>query len=443
MNIKITDSIVVVGLGATGYYTTKFLLECGYGVKVVDDGDIPRYYEQLKKEFPDIRFSSCYDKYRDWLLEADIIVVSPGVPVEQEPWSKLTKAKIISDIELFTQFAAAPIVAVTGTNGKSTVVSLIAHVLKHSGYNVASGGNLGAPALSLINDEVDYYVLELSSFQLASTYSLKAEVAAILNITPDHLDWHGSYAKYKAAKLKILDGAKIVILPCDIFDENEKTTAKTYTFSSNISLESDYNVENIDDEFYLTKGGEPQVCVIDFALKGEHNRLNYLAAYGVLDALGVSKDLYSKHAKSFLGLRHRCQNIGFLGGRFWYNDSKATNSDAMLAALQSINKLHPNIVLIAGGVFKEDEVVVLPQDIQLKAIVLFGRDGRILYDSWQHLYNCVLVPDLATAIDIAYQHSDTKDAILFSPSCASYDQFTNYEKRGEFFVSCTQKKYDK
>ena len=443
MSINITDNIVIFGLGSTGFHTAKFLFEHQYKVKVIDEDHNPRYYERLKKELPGIEFSSCPDMGSIWILAADIVVVSPGVPVEKKIWSKLTQAKIISDIELFSQFAAAPIIAVTGTNGKSTVVSLITHVLKCSGYNVAVGGNLGDPALSLIDDKIDCYVLELSSFQLAYTYSLRAEVAVILNITPDHLDWHGDYAKYTAAKLNILVGAKAAVLPYDIFDRNERAAVKTYTFSSKSSLSSDFNIKNINEEYYLTKGNVTQVGVSDFALQGEHNILNYLAAYSVLDVLGLETSLYSKHAKSFLGLPHRCQNIGFMADRFWYNDSKATNSDAMIAALSSINKLHSNVVLIAGGVFKEDMAVDLPQHIQLKAIVLFGRDDRILYDAWQHSYDCVLVQDLAAAIDVAYRHSDAGDAILFSPSCASYDQFENYEKRGEFFVSYTQKKYNK
>ena len=439
MNLNITDNVVIVGLGATGFHTAKFLSKLGFEVKVVDSSDNPNYHKQLIKELPGISFSSCYDEYHSWLAAADTIVVSPGVPVEQEPWLKYTN--IISDIELFVQFASAPIVAVTGTNGKSTVVSLIGHVLEQSGYNVALGGNLGTPVLSLLSDKVDYYVLELSSFQLASTYSLRAEVAVILNITPDHLAWHGSYAKYRAAKLKILQGAKKAVVPYEFFEQNEHCSCETHTFSNNEALGSDFNVENISGSKYLTKVGNKTVCISDFVLQGEHDQLNYLAGLAVLDALGITAELYSKHAKTFMGLRHRCENLGSIGGRFWYNDSKATNSDAMLAALKSVTKLHQSTVLIAGGIFKEDEVVGLPQNIPLKAIVLFGRDGKILYDHWQSSYNCILTADLATAIDIAYQHSDAEDAVLFSPSCASYDQFANYEERGEFFVSYAQKKY--
>lgn len=433
MSLSLKGNIGIVGLGATGLSVARFLSKIGLKVKVVDSSKTPKCLNELSKELPHIPFSSSYNDIND----ADLIVVSPGVRVMQDPWSK--HPNVISDIEIFVHFAKAPIIAVTGTNGKSTVVSLIAHVLTKSGYRVAAGGNLGTPALSMLDDKVDYYVLELSSFQLATTYSLKAMVAVILNIAPDHLDWHGGYADYRAAKLKILDGANSAVLPQGFFEENESANCKISYFGNN----SDFSITNTSVGRYLTKQGKKMVAMADLPCAAEHEELNYLAAWAALDAIGLKDELYSKHASSFMGLRHRCQSLGNIGSRFWYNDSKATNSDAMLAAINSVTKLHNATILIAGGVFKEQDAVEIRSDIGLKAIVLFGRDGKILYSWWQNAYKCILVPDLATAIDVAYQHSDADDAILFSPSCASYDQFANYEERGEFFVSYAQEKYAK
>jgi len=443
---EFTGKIAVIGLGSTGLSVIRFLAKYNKDIKVFDENPAAKQVEHLKLFFPEVETS--FGSFElDYLHEASLIIMSPGICPYDKIWHGIDNSKIISDIELFSHYASAPIIAITGSNGKSTVAALLSHSLSNMGFNVALGANYGTPALQLLDyDSIDYYILELSSFQLLQTYSLRPKISLFLNFSPDHLDWHINLQDYLSAKQKIFSNADAVIV-----NLNEPETYRSLGLQNIVSgfsigepgSSEDFGVAIIAGCEYLMHGNSKLIARSDLPVIPDFQILNYLAVYAIAANLGIEAGRYVGSLAGFSSLEHRCQSIGSLSSRHWYNDSKATNCAATKAAVTSLVKLHGSIILLAGGVFKEELVEknlgVLKSE--LKSIILFGQDANKLYNGWHQLYDCIVVDDMYTAIDLAYRISNLGDVILLSPACASFDQFTNYKNRGDLFIDYVKKNF--
>jgi UDP-N-acetylmuramoylalanine--D-glutamate ligase len=443
---EFTGKIAVIGAGATGLSVVRFLAKHNKDIKIFDENPAAKQVEHLKLFFPEVGTS--FGSYElDYLHEASLIVMSPGICPNDKIWQDIDKSKIISDIELFSHYVAAPVIAITGSNGKSTVAALLSYSLTKMGFNIALGANYGTPALQLLDYEnIDYYILELSSFQLSQTHSLRPKISLFLNFSPDHLDWHIDLQDYLSAKQKIFTDATAVIV-----NRNDPDTYSSLDLQNIVSgfgmmapgSSEDFGVVTIAGCEYLMHGITRIIARSDLPLMPDFQVLNYLAVYAIVASLGIAADRYSGSVLGFSSLEHRCQNIGKLSSRYWYNDSKATNCAATIAAVTSLVKLHGSVILLAGGVFKEDlvEKFLGVSASELKFIILFGQDAKKLYNGWQRLYHCVVVADMYAAIDLAYKLSESEDAVLLSPACASFDQFTNYKSRGDLFIDYVKKNF--
>lgn len=437
--------ILVVGAGVTGVATIKFLLNYGYRVSVFDHNVAHKNKHMLQNTACIMHFGTIAEHD---LQQVDLIVLSPGVCPYSEPWS-LYADKITSDISIFCNFASKPIIAVTGSNGKSTVTSMLQTSLQQLGYCSVAGGNLGCPSLDLLAvEQVDYYILELSSYQLALTSNLAAKIAIFLNISPDHLAWHGGYREYLLAKKRIFNSCENAV----VFKDQEEIYADIAShipvkmFSAEEPVNTDeFGCSRVAQQVFLSQGKRHLINTESLNLLHSFQWLNYLAVYATLQCLAIKATDYLPAVNKFDGLAHRCENVGEIAARYWYNDSKATNSAAMLAAICSMSAKYKRFALLAGGVFKEEQLPLLPCDAvaKIKVIVLFGQDAAKFYDNWSKVCSCIIVADLAAAIDYAYGETSAGDAILLAPGCASFDQFENFEYRGDFFKKYVISKFIK
>ena len=344
---------LVVGLGATGLSVARYLVRRGEQVAIADSRKTPPGLDTLNEELPDIAvFLGPFD---DALFHsADRLVVSPGVPVAtpQIDAARQRGVPVVGDIELFTQVANAPVVAITGSNGKSTVTTLLGEMAKASGLKVAVGGNLGTPALDLLDDDIELYVLELSSFQLETTYSMQAAVATVLNISPDHMDRYANVGAYIEAKARVFRGAGVGVFNADdplVAAMSGADDAWFFTLGESQS-EKMFGVCSLDGDEYLCRGEQPLLAVNELLIPGSHNRANALAALAMGTALGLDLSSMLDALRRFRGLPHRTEFVAEIDGVTWYNDSKGTNVGAAIAALQGLDRGDASrTVLIAGG----------------------------------------------------------------------------------------------
>jgi UDP-N-acetylmuramoylalanine--D-glutamate ligase len=406
----------------------------------VDTRPTPPALEVLRGLLPQATLR-CGPLADDALLGARRIVVSPGVPLDHPALlaAAAQGIEIGGDIELFAETAKAPVIAITGSNGKSTVTTLVAVILAAAGKRVAVGGNLGTPALDLLSDpEPDCYVLELSSFQLEATHSLAARVAAILNVSPDHLDRHHSLEAYAEAKARVLNGASLAVLNAD--DTIVAAFAGRARTTRMVSLEpdapADYGVVTRLDGLWLAQDGEPVLPVSELGIRGRHNVFNALAALAVTDAAGAARAAQCAVLRSFTGLPHRCNLVAEKGGVAWYNDSKGTNVGAAAAAIAGIFSERKG-VLIAGGQGKGADfgelAAVLPGRVH--TAVLIGEDAAKIEAAIGTAAEVRRARSMREAVAMAAAAARPGDAVLLSPACASFDMFDNYEHRGRAFVA--------
>lgn len=438
MRNKLQGNIAIIGMGITGFSVIRFLSKYPVKCTIFDENNNSKYKREIETLFPEVKIVTG-DFDWEYINNASYVIMSPGISPNKGLWRSVPREKLISDVELFAHFATAPIIAVTGTNGKSTVCAMLEAALTKMQYNVALGGNFGTPALQLLDyNDIDFYILELSSFQLELTYNLKPRVATILNITEDHIDWHGSFSDYQKAKERIYLNSENIIVNRQYKNLYAKVPAIFASFGSDQPHAK--NEFGINDKaiFY---GDNELINIEALTLPGSINTLNYLATFAILSALGLSSQEYIPACLSFTGLMHRCQFFGSFSKRFWYNDSKATNSGALLAAVESLAHENRQTILLAGGVYKENKVPDLPVDSNIKAIILFGKDANVLYSKWSNSLDCHIVDNLNAAIDLAFDLSGVGDNILLSPACASFDQFENYMARGEAFTSYVKQKF--
>ncbi|ATF94150.1 UDP-N-acetylmuramoyl-L-alanine--D-glutamate ligase [Cedecea neteri] len=424
-------NVVIIGLGLTGLSCVDFFLARGVTPRVMDSRISPPGLDKLPENV-DRHIGSLNE---DWLLAADLIIASPGVALATPALSAAADAgvEIIGDIELFCREAQAPIVAITGSNGKSTVTALVGEMAKAAGVNAGVGGNIGLPALMLLNKGCELYVLELSSFQLETTHSLKAAAATVLNVTEDHMDRYPfGMQQYRAAKLSIYENAKVCVVNADDALTMPVRGADERCISFGVDV-GDYHLNRQQGDTWLRVKGEKILNTKEMKLVGQHNYSNALAALALADAVNLPRSSSLKALTTYTGLAHRFQLAWERNGVRWINDSKATNVGSTEAALNGLH-VEGTLHLLLGGDGKSADFSPLARYLKGDRVRLycFGRDGAELAE---------LRPDIAEqtetmeqAMKLAARRVESGDMVLLSPACASLDQFKNFEQRGDMFT---------
>jgi len=432
---------LIVGLGATGLSCARFLARQGVEVAVTDSRQQPPALTDMQKELPDVPlFVGGFDV--DAFARAERIVVSPGVSL-REPLLKDARQRgieIIGDIELFARTAIAPVVAITGSNGKSTVTTLLGAMASYAGMEVRVGGNLGTPALDLIRDhEPDLYVVELSSFQLETVQSLRCQAATVLNVSPDHLDRYDSIESYVRAKQQIYAGAKVQIVNRDDPVASALAWGKGLTigFGLHAPDAQDFGLLDSAAGIWISKGDERWLPLADVRMPGRHNLANALAALALGDAVGLPRQAMLHVLREFQGLPHRTQWVAEYQGVRWFNDSKATNVGAALAAIQGLDG---PLVLIAGGLGKGADFGELAAGMgeHVKAVVLLGEAAGEIERSISGGVRTEHAENMADAVQRAAAMAVAGDTVLLSPACASFDMFKGYQERGDLFMQAVR-----
>jgi len=429
--------VLIVGLGKTGLSCARYLSTQGVEVAVIDSREQPPCLTELQRELPHVAvFTGGFDQ--QVFDSADRLVVSPGISLKLPviAAAAATGKEILGDVELFAQQAKAPVIVITGSNGKSTVTSLVGVMAREAGKDVRVGGNIGKPVLELLEEnEPELYVLELSSFQLEYTHSLNAQVATVLNISEDHMDRYTDLQDYMTAKQRAFRGHGSMVLNRD--DANVMSmydaSRKTGSFGLREPAEHEYGVCHVDGESWLCLGNKQLMKTGELQIPGLHNVANALAALAIGEAAGFSMSAMLRALKGFQGLAHRTQFVRELDGVRWYNDSKGTNVGATQAALSGLSE---KVVLIAGGEgkgadFSELKPVVIDR---ARAVVLIGKDARLIARAIEDGVEIVFADGMQDAVIKARQQARPGDVVLLSPACASFDMFNNYEQRGDVFM---------
>lgn len=437
---------VIVGLGKTGLSCANYFARKGIPFAVNDTRAEPPGLAELKAKFPGITISlGALDK--KLLASADEIILSPGISMHEPIIAECiaNKIPVLGDIELFAREAKAPVCAITGSNGKSTVTTLVGEMARYSNLNVLVGGNLGTPALDLLHDkEPDLYVLELSSFQLETTNSLVTAAATILNISPDHMDRYATLNDYIAAKFRIYNGCKFIVWNRDdsvTQPNNSAQNTRAISFGLDQPKAGEFGLVKSDAGLYITFGDEHLISVTEIAIKGSHNWSNALAALSLGYALTFPLSSMLQALKTFGGLPHRCEWVGKHAGINWYNDSKGTNIGASISALKGIAAgILGKVVLIAGGQGKGADFSEFKQPVAdyTRAVILIGEDADKIATAIEGASEIYNATNMQEAVKIAAKIAESGDAVLLSPACASFDMFQNFEHRGEVFTSCVK-----
>ncbi|NOZ54644.1 MAG: UDP-N-acetylmuramoyl-L-alanine--D-glutamate ligase [Gammaproteobacteria bacterium] len=478
VDTDVAGKTVIVGLGNTGLSCARFLAQRGEPFVVVDTRQNPPALTQLLNLVPDV---DCYlGGLEPFVFEqADRIIVSPGISANELVIAKarLNGAEIIGDIALFAQYADAPIVAITGSNGKSTVTTLLAEMAQQAGVYVEVGGNLGTPALDLLSRPLTskpstmmhntsvinnkpakpaFYIVELSSFQLETTPNLNAQVAVVLNISADHMDRYVNLLEYRAAKRNIYNGCKIMIVNrddpevmemlhdvtnsdnhlshgCGSADTGNPNKAML-SFGLSLCSDANFGIQNKHGRQYLMKGEQYLMPTDELHFPGWHNLANALAALALGDAMRLPLSAMLAALREYSGLPHRTQWVATIRGVSWYNDSKGTNVGATVAA---ITGMPGTKILIAGGDgkgadFKPLREAVIANNVRL--VVLIGKDAQAIAEVLFGVVQVELTTTLDAAVRLAGELSMPGESVILSPACASFDMFKDYQHRGDTFV---------
>jgi len=427
---------VIVGLGRTGLSCARYLRARGWRLAVTDTRDAPPQLAQLAAL--DAAIPVSLGRLDTALLkDAVCVVASPGVSLEDPFFAAARRLglEIVGDVELFARAADAPVVGITGTNGKSTVTTLIARMAERAGLRVRVGGNLGEPALDLLSAGTELYVLELSSYQLETTASLSCRAATVLNVTPDHLDRYGSLARYAAAKARIFARCDTAVINLDdpLVVAMARTARRTLSFSLRAAIGADYAVAEHEGAWWLTRAGEPLLALKELKIQGLHNAANALAALALGEALALPGAAMLKELRSFEGLPHRSQWVADVRGVRYVDDSKGTNVGATLAAVAG---MAGPLVMILGGEGKNQDFAPLAAGFRGKVrhAVLIGRDAAALEHALRGVCALERAVSLPDAVRAAAAAARTGDTVLLSPACASLDMFTDYAHRGAVFA---------
>lgn len=428
-----TSKIVVVGLGVTGVSVARYLYALGFDFVIADSREQPAGLSQLQGEIKNLTvYTGEFDE--KLFASASHLVVSPGVSLTEAAIKNAQEkgVSVLGDIDLFACSVSAPITAITGSNGKSTVTTMVGEMAHAAGKKVGVGGNLGLAALDLVADEVDLYVLELSSFQLERTSQLNAMAATVLNVSADHLDRHSDMSDYAAQKQRIFSGDGVMVINVDdpVVAAMQENGRKAITFS--IQKKADFWIGKEQGEEFLMHSRTPLMALSSLPLEGRHNAANALAALALGSAAGLDTQAMCKALVTFKGLRHRMECVAEIAGITWINDSKATNIGACVAALQGYDK---KVVLIAGGDSKGADMRELLPSVQEKAkcVVLMGKDAGIIENALAGCVPAYKAGDMKAAVKLAAEIAVAGDTVLLSPACASLDQYKNYQDRGDQF----------
>lgn len=431
---------IIVGLGKSGMSLVRFLANRGVSFAVADTRENPPELATLRRDYPQVEVR-CGELDVEFLCRADELYVSPGLALATPALQQAAArgVKLSGDIELFARNAKAPIVAISGSNAKSTVTTLVGEMAAAAGKRVAVGGNLGTPALDLLSDDIELYVMELSSFQLETTDQLSAEVATVLNVSEDHMDRYSGLPAYHLAKHRIFRGARQVVvnrqdaLSRPLIGEG----VPCWTFGLNRPDINGFGLREENGEKYLAFQFENLIPVSELKIRGAHNQANALAALALGHAAGLPFEPMLAALRSFAGLVHRCQWVRELDGVSYYDDSKATNVGAALAAIEGLGAdINGKLVLIAGGDGKGADFSALqaPVATHCRAVVLLGRDAELLAVTFGDSVPLIRVKTLEEAVQRAAELALEGDAVLLSPACASLDMFKNFEERGRLFA---------
>jgi len=437
---------LVIGLGETGLSVARYLSSQGVPVAIVDSREQPPGLERSRAELPADVALFLGGFHKDAFERAEQIVISPGVSMN-EPEIAAARARqvpVIGDIELFAQAARAPVIAVTGSNGKSTVVTLLSAMARRAGLDVRTGGNIGMPALDLLAaDEPDLYVLELSSFQLETLQSLRPLASVVLNISDDHLDRYRDLQDYAAAKQAVYRHAALQLVNLDdpaavVLADMQRPIVG---FTGGVPAANDFGLLEHAGETWLARGEVRIMPAARVRLAGRHNLFNALAALALGEAAGLPLTAMVGTLGEFQGLPHRMQHVIEQHGVRWFNDSKGTNVGATLAAIAGVDG---KVVLIAGGDGKGADFSPLADALQRQGhgAVLLGKDAPLLAAVLQEAVPVRHAEDMRQAVQLAAGMAQSGDCVLLSPACASTDMYRNFEERGELFMQAVRELAD-
>ncbi len=434
LDIRTESRVLIVGLGDTGFSVARFLHHHGIKYAIVDSRHQPPRLEELLAELPDSAFFTGGFEQAAFDV-ASHIVVSPGLSLQEAAIQQAVQrgVRLISDIDLFACACDQPVAAITGSNGKSTVTAMLGAMGNKAGLKTVIGGNFGVPALDLLKEEADLYVLELSSFQLERTTQLQPVAATVLNICADHLDRHGSIQAYANEKQRIFSKHGVRVLNADDEWVSLMTAQDTEILTFSVQQEDGFHIGSYAQEAWLMKDSQPLMPVNELPLLGLHNKANALAAFALGSALKFDVSAMREALKSFKGLEHRMQKVAEIDGVLWVNDSKATNIGSCAAALDGFES---KVILIAGGDAKGADLNELAPLLieKVKALVLLGKDAELFVAAVNGQVPCYLAMDMPEAVSIAAEKAQSGDCVLLSPACASLDQFKNYQDRGQKFT---------
>lgn len=440
--IASNNKTLIVGLGATGLSVARYLQQRNQPFCFADDRAADSRVAQVQEKFPDTFISRALPEAGEW-DGISRVILSPGVPRRHPAiQSALDQGvEVIGDVELFAREVTAPVVAITGSNGKSTVTTLVGEMARNAGLQVAIGGNLGTPALDLIDATNEMYVLELSSFQLESTFSLCAQVATVLNVSQDHLDRYTGFQEYFVTKQRIYHRAKqLVINRDDPFTQPPlATSSKVIRFCAGVPDLKDFGFITEDGEIWLAHGLQKLLPLREMRMRGKHNAVNALAALALGHAVGLEMSAMLRAITTFSGLPHRCQLVATLNEVDYVNDSKATNVGATQAALRGL-ATEKTVVLLAGGEGKGADFSEMFDDVNkfVKKLIVFGKDASKIESACAGAAPCESTDSLQNAVRIAYSAAQPGDTVLLSPACASLDMFENYQARGQRFAESVE-----
>ena len=433
------QKILIVGLGQTGLSCARYLVGKGYPVAVTDSRVNPPGLDVLSAEYPDVAiFAGGFDSSA--FSTAKQIIVSPGVSLDEPLIAEAIQQgkSVIGDVELFAQNVAAPVVAITGSNGKSTVTTLLGEMVKAAGCAVRVGGNLGTPVLELLQDAdgIEFFIIELSSFQLETTHSLDSVASVVLNISADHMDRYRDLQHYINVKRRVTQGGGVVVVNKDDGYTSELNEAgrNIIYFGLGEPADNEYGLRTVSGELWLARGEENIVKAAELKLHGLYNYSNVLAAFALSEAIGLSLHDVLPCVLDFPGLPHRMRWVASINEVSWYNDSKATNVGAAVAAIDSLTE---EVVLIAGGEGKEADFSQMRDVVnkKVKAVILIGKDAQIIADALLGTTDISFAVDMEAAVRQAAEIAMPGDVVLLAPACASFDMYSGYEQRGLDFMT--------
>ncbi|CCG94275.1 UDP-N-acetylmuramoyl-L-alanine:D-glutamate ligase [Marinobacter nauticus ATCC 49840] len=439
MSVIVSDRrTLIVGLGKTGLSCVRYLSGQGREIAVADSRLQPPGLDELKVGWPDVPvYLGEFDE--ELFAGFNELIVSPGISIAEPAIAGAAArgARIRGDIDLFADAADAPIIAITGSNGKTTVTTLVGEMARAAGRNVQVGGNIGTPALDLLDQGADLYVLELSSFQLETTEELGALAATVLNVSDDHMDRYPDKMAYFQAKQRIYRGCKNAIVNLDdaLSTPMARDTLRFLCFGFNRVNPETFSTRDDDQGTWITWGLDNLLLASELQLMGRHNISNVMAALALGHAAGLAMEPMLEVARSFRGLPHRCEFVRNLNGVDYINDSKGTNVGATVAAIESLVPDSGKVILIAGGDGKGADFQLLAEPVAAccRALVLIGRDAGKISEAVGASVPQYRATSVQEAVSLARQAAEPGDRVLLSPACASFDMFRDYNDRGEQF----------